>query len=321
MKTKPIAVLAPATSGVSHPHVSDGLKAVGATITARQDSRSPETESDRIRFGGPQAAVDLASIAALNAILHPALSRIYDDFLLARNLCLTQPGQFAHQLASKFAELQSLGLSEERARWLILKGYLAELETLGEPAHGATSSLAPPRHFGRDGRARLEPSSSDDPRNQPRARRNLSPDALVALSPAGFGLLQAILTLLDTNSHTSLTNFGEFNQTGYGRSEGTPIQPAHTTPEWCADLRELHFNGLLVKRFKFVARNQELILAAFEEEHWPPHIDDPLPPHDEINPKFRLRDTIAKLNRHQQSGIIRFSGDGTGRGIHWRAAS
>jgi hypothetical protein len=75
---------------------------------------------------------------------------------------------------------------------------------------------------------------------------------------------------------------------------------------------------LLVKRFKYVARNQELVLDAFEEEDWPFRIDDPPPPRQEIDCKLRLRDTIAKLNRHRQSTVIRFSGDGTGRGIRWQ---
>jgi hypothetical protein len=34
----------------------------------------------------------------------------------------------------------------------------------------------------------------------------------------------------------------------------------------------------VVKEFKLPAPNQETILTAFQEEGWPPRIDDPLPP-------------------------------------------
>jgi hypothetical protein len=74
---------------------------------------------------------------------------------------------------------------------------------------------------------------------------------------------------------------------------------------------------MLVKQFRLPALNQELILAAFEEEAWPPHIDDPLPNALGQDPKQRLHDTIKRLNRHQVNRLIRFRSDGTGSGIIW----
>ena len=59
---------------------------------------------------------------------------------------------------------------------------------------------------------------------------------------------------------------------------------------------------LLVKRFKVPAPNQEMILAAFEEESWPVRIDDPLPVHPCLAAKRRLHETITSLNRHQRIG-------------------
>ena len=56
---------------------------------------------------------------------------------------------------------------------------------------------------------------------------------------------------------------------------------------------------------------------AFEEEEWPPRVDDPLPPQRDLEPKRRLHDTLRSLNRHQQNTLIRFKGDGTGEGIRW----
>jgi hypothetical protein len=82
--------------------------------------------------------------------------------------------------------------------------------------------------------------------------------------------------------------------------------------------RELTFLGKLVKRFKLPSPNQETVLIAFEEDGWPNRIDDPLPPRNEQDPKQRLHDTIKCLNRRQINSLIRFKGDGTGKGVLWR---
>lgn len=88
-------------------------------------------------------------------------------------------------------------------------------------------------------------------------------------------------------------------------------------PHWDPTKRELRVGGVLVKRFRVPAPNQELVLSAFEEERWPPRIDDPLPPNGEVSPKQRLRTTIHCLNRNMKRPVIRFQGDGTGKGICW----
>jgi hypothetical protein len=77
----------------------------------------------------------------------------------------------------------------------------------------------------------------------------------------------------------------------------------------------------LVKAFHQLAPNQELILAAFEEEAWPPRIDDPLPVMEDHRSKDRLHETIKALNRHQKCRRIRFRGDGTGSGVRWENVS
>ncbi len=73
----------------------------------------------------------------------------------------------------------------------------------------------------------------------------------------------------------------------------------------------------IVKRFNRASPNQDLVLAAFEEESWPSHIYDPLPPKDECVAKKRLHDTIDWLNRNQVTQLLHFRGDGTGEGICW----
>jgi hypothetical protein len=99
--------------------------------------------------------------------------------------------------------------------------------------------------------------------------------------------------------------------------------PAMTTqleafvPRWDRDRQELRVGSIVVKRFKVPAANQETILAAFEEEGWPPRIDDPLSPHGDLPPKRRLQAAIKSLNRNQKRPLIRFLGDGSGQGVRW----
>lgn len=88
-------------------------------------------------------------------------------------------------------------------------------------------------------------------------------------------------------------------------------------PVWDRDRQQLKFCKLLVKEFKLPAPNQETVLAAFQEENWPPRIDDPLPPQGDIDPKRRLHDTITSLNRNQKNPLVRFLGDGSGQGVRW----
>ena len=90
-----------------------------------------------------------------------------------------------------------------------------------------------------------------------------------------------------------------------------------TAPHWDADSRRLWLNGLLVKRFRLRAVNQEAVLCAFEEDGWPERIDDPLSPQPEQDPKRRLADTIKCLNRKLTNELIHFRGDGTGEGVVW----
>jgi hypothetical protein len=92
---------------------------------------------------------------------------------------------------------------------------------------------------------------------------------------------------------------------------------AHGSPEWDGERRELSFYGEVVKRFRWAAPNQELVLATFEEDGWPVRIDDPLPPQGDQDPKRRIHDTIKALNRNHIRELIRFRGDGTGQGIIW----
>jgi hypothetical protein len=88
-------------------------------------------------------------------------------------------------------------------------------------------------------------------------------------------------------------------------------------PQWDRDRRQLRIAAKIIKEFKVPAPNQEMVLGAFEEEHWPPKIDDPLPHRPGIVPQRRLHDTINSLNRRQRHRLLHFSADGLGSGIRW----
>ncbi|MEX0677384.1 MAG: hypothetical protein WD063_09930 [Pirellulales bacterium] len=88
-------------------------------------------------------------------------------------------------------------------------------------------------------------------------------------------------------------------------------------PKWDRDRQELRVGSVVVKRFRVPAASQEAILAAFEEECWPPRIDDPLPPRKDQSPKRRLQETIKSLNRNQKHPLLRFLGDGSAQGVLW----
>jgi hypothetical protein len=90
-------------------------------------------------------------------------------------------------------------------------------------------------------------------------------------------------------------------------------------PHWDANSRTLSWQGQVVKEFRVPADNQELILAAFQEQDWPPRIDDPLPRSKGRDPKVCLRDTIRGLNKRQRLARLRFQADGTGTGVCWRS--
>jgi hypothetical protein len=94
-------------------------------------------------------------------------------------------------------------------------------------------------------------------------------------------------------------------------------QPARGEVVWDARRRELRVGTLVVKRYRVPAPNQELILSAFQEESWPPRIDDPLTSAPRINPKQRLHAAINSLNRNQKITLLHFRGDGNGSGICW----
>jgi hypothetical protein len=107
---------------------------------------------------------------------------------------------------------------------------------------------------------------------------------------------------------------------GSGRFRLDPPHYGETgrLPHYDPKRRTLFLDGQIVKQFRVPAANQELILLSLEEENWPAHLHDPLPPRPNQNAKQRLHDTIKRLNQNHSYQAIHFQGDGTGRGVRWR---
>jgi hypothetical protein len=191
------------------------------------------------------------------------------------------------QFAVEIQCLRTAGLSHSDLRWLLCTRLLRHAYETTMPEDAA-------RRFCK----RVSPS--------------FSPASCFALTKAGVVFVRHLLELSAAEA----------------QSGSAAVPPASTdqpaakpVPQWDPQRRELCFGGQLVKQFKAPATNQEMILAAFEEEQWPPRIDDPLPPRADLDPKRRLHATINSLNRKQKNALIRFLGDGTGEGLRWELAS
>lgn len=98
-----------------------------------------------------------------------------------------------------------------------------------------------------------------------------------------------------------------------------PVPQEWPRPSWDSARNRLYFGSTLVKAYRVPSPNQTTILSAFEEEEWPPRIDDPLPYSSDIARKERLRYTLKSLNKHQKVRMLHFSGDGSGEGILWES--
>lgn len=133
----------------------------------------------------------------------------------------------------------------------------------------------------------------------PRGAR-LEPGSCFVLRPAGA---QAARRMIRRNAGPALNGVSHLH-----KADGRPL--------WDADRRELRHGGLVVKRFRQPAKNQEAVLAAFQEDGWPARIDNPLAGTDETEGVKRLHDAVRKLNQQPQR-LLRFSSDGRGEGVLW----
>jgi len=234
-------------------------------------------------------------IPALDRRLPRSTQRAISRLLKAGSYA-TDTGRNSWDFAVTIGELRRDGVSENELRWLVCRGYIEhanEVMTTGnERAFNRQVSL----RFGKRSAFVITSAGAAFIREfRKDSRHSIRRDAVEpGLREAD---LQRIKVQQVANNHLGLNG--------------------NAQPRWDRDRRELRIGGKLVKVFKLPSPMQEAILMAFEEEHWPPRIDDPLPGHPEHLPKRRLHDTIKSLNRNQKNSLIRFMGDGTGEGIRW----
>src|SRR5207244_4088805 len=99
-----------------------------------------------------------------------------------------------------------------------------------------------------------------------------------------------------------------------------PAPGREEVPRWLRGDGVLLFGGLVVKKFTRPAPLQFCLLDAFEADGWRRHtIPNPLPRGGswDRDRDEQLQAAIKKLNRCQLHPLIRFGGDGTGKGVRW----
>ena len=204
------------------------------------------------------------------------------------------PWDFALEIGT----LHRRGLTHSDLRWLVCKNYLAQ-------------------------RSEILPGSGSKRAFRTGGLLTFTETSCFVLTDAGAALLGQLLPTL-TGAHPQGQVDGpadadRLDPPGHRRLAPAAGEPADSLrPSWDRDRQELRVGQYVVKRFKLPAPNQQVVLAVFDEEGWPVRIDDPLPPRPKLDSKRRLHDTINSLNRNQKSPLIRFLGDGTGRGICWQ---
>lgn len=212
-----------------------------------------------------------------------ALQLLYESYNYAVEL-----GRSKWDFAITISELKKLGITVSDCRWLLCKGLVeqgSEVSGFGETTR--TFQKAGGLVFGKR--------------------------TCFVLTESGLDVLRQFS---ESGQLTEPINGQAARERPTDESDDTN---GTVKPIWDRDRQELRLGGRLIKRFKVPAPNQEFILAVFEEEGWPVRIDDPLPPHPDVDPKRRLHDTISSLNRNQKSRLLRFQGDGSGQGILWQS--
>jgi hypothetical protein len=208
---------------------------------------------------------------------HPPGLEVALYLLLEARQLAEKVGQPEWDFAVELGQLREAGATHSQLRWLVCSGYALHAVEL-------TGSAEPKRAFALAGNLCFGDRT------------------VFALTEQGQAFAASVLEAGKACVREDVRRPGACNG---------------VAPHWDGELRELSWQGHLVKRFRVPAPNQEIILAAFEEEGWPPHIDDPLPPAPEIDSRRRLHDTINSLNRNQIFQCVRFRANGHGNGILW----
>jgi hypothetical protein len=214
-------------------------------------------------------------------------------------ICAQDTGANVWDFALRTGSLYEAGMTSSDLRWMVAKGF-AE--------HGQ------------------ETSGYDDPHRSFRRSNGyfFNNQTCLILTPSGAALAEHVFRETARSPQATLSTLaavaGETAALADARqsaSETNTRTMSALKPRWDGTRRELSLSGLIVKRFRVPARNQETILSVFEEEGWAEHIHDPLPVNHDIDAPTRLHDAINRLNRCQINALVRFHGDGKGTGVFW----
>lgn len=237
--------------------------------------------------------------------------------------------------AVETAELQRLGITNNAMRLLICRGLVDHAEEVDasrlvdrmfQPT--ARLSIVPRTCFvltqaGREAAERLlatrvhQQSTNVSPGPDGFGQVPSASDVIAARIAANS--LHKSLPLPHERPHVQAQSTTERNASLAALAARLALAGTHELkPVWDVELNRLCFGSLIVKEYRTPAPNQQRILSAFQEEGWPPRIDDPLPPERDLEPKRRLHETIISLNRNQRNRVMRFGGDGHGEGVVWR---
>lgn len=219
---------------------------------------------------------------------HDALLAKAFDLLVRAHRLAVHAGAAPLDFAVEIGEFRRAGVSTAELRWLVAQGYARHAEELAPAGAQRQFQLASPLV--------------------------LSNRSCFVLADAGLALAPSP----DVAPGKSTSRLPAQAPTGAGRRQNIDSHAASgDSPVWEACRSELHVDSFLVKRFRCPAPNQQAVLAAFQQANWPTRIDDPLPAAEEQCPKRRLHDAIKCLNRCQIHAMLRFYGDGSGRGVLW----
>jgi hypothetical protein len=225
---------------------------------------------------------ELTLVDEMQPVCSPALAEALGQLGYAR-ACAQSTRRDTWDFAVEIDSLLAAGVTKSDLRWLVSEGYLSHAE---------------------------ESSCPHDAARQFQLCQNLAFSARTCfvLTEAG-----AQLTTLTPGAMALPLKRLRVSVAG-----GTPAEGGlGPKPSWDPDRRVLRVGDEIVKQFRVPSPSQEVVLAAFEEEGWPPAIDDPLPPHAEQDRKRRLSNTIQSLNASHKTPLLHFRGNGTGDRIYW----
>jgi hypothetical protein len=213
-------------------------------------------------------------------------------------LCAQDTGVNVWEFALRTGRLYDAGMTSSDLRWMVAKGFVE---------HGE------------------ETSGYDEPQRSFRRINGyfFNNHTCLILTPSGAALAEHVFRETARSPQATLAAPVAVAETAVLANAPQAAYETNTAatfalkPHWDTTRRELSFAGLIVKRFRVPARNQETILSVFEEEEWAEHIHDPLPVTHEIDAPTRLHDAINRLNRCQINPLLRFHGDGKGTGVFW----